>query len=285
MSIVAEKNNTYLETVLPNDMKINHIHDYETDYLYHEIFEENTYLKQGIQLPENACVIDIGANIGIFSLFIHCHCRNAKIYACEPIASTYQVLKMNMDRYQLGVALQCGVSNQDGEQIFKHYQNSTVFSGKYATPQLDQQKIKAIASNVIKKNFDISFEEIEEYVNLFTNDRTIMKEEKVSTKTLSTIIKENEISKIDLLKIDAEGSEMDILSGIKSEDWDRIGQIVMEVHVNEQISLPNIISILEEHKFSVQHDCEALLDNSGFINVYAKKAIHINPIPKHYTIL
>ena len=54
--------------VLPNGLEIVHLNRYETDYLYQEIFEDQCYLRHGIRLRDGATVVDIGANIGLFSL-------------------------------------------------------------------------------------------------------------------------------------------------------------------------------------------------------------------------
>ena len=40
----------------------------ETDYLYHEIFERRCYLQHGVSIERGDWVVDVGANIGLFSL-------------------------------------------------------------------------------------------------------------------------------------------------------------------------------------------------------------------------
>nr|AFB69908.1 OciA [uncultured bacterium] len=70
--------------VLPNGLEIVHLNAYETDYLYREIFEDECYLRHGITLSDRATVVDIGANIGLFSLFVMSRSPGAKIYAFEP---------------------------------------------------------------------------------------------------------------------------------------------------------------------------------------------------------
>jgi len=62
-------------------------------------------------------------------------------------------------------------------------------------------------------------------------------------KTLSDVIRELDIEHIDLLKIDVEGSEFDVLSGIQDADWRRIKQIAIEVH--SRSILERITSLLE----------------------------------------
>src|SRR5262249_52884027 len=85
--------------VLPNGLEIAHLNQYETDYVYKEIFEDRCYLRHGITVPDGATVVDIGANIGLFSLFALSRSRTAKIYAFEPAPVVYDLLKANCDAY------------------------------------------------------------------------------------------------------------------------------------------------------------------------------------------
>jgi hypothetical protein len=49
-------------------------------------------------------------------------------------------------------------------------------------------------------------------------------------KTLSEIIAERSIDRIDFLKIDVEGAELKVLGGVEPADWPRIRAISLEVH-------------------------------------------------------
>ena len=62
-------------------------------------------------------------------------------------------------------------------------------------------------------------------------------------KTLSEVMREEQIERIDLLKIDVESSELDVLAGIEEEDWPRIKQIAIEVH--SRSILESVSSLLE----------------------------------------
>lgn len=42
--------------------------------------------------------------------------------------------------------------------------------------------------------------------------------------TVSALMAEHDLERIDLLKIDVEGAELDVLRGIRPEDWPRISQ-------------------------------------------------------------
>ncbi|MCB0082341.1 MAG: amino acid adenylation domain-containing protein, partial [Caldilineaceae bacterium] len=56
---------------LPNGLPLSVINKMEADHLYELIFDDLVYMKHGIQFREDACILDIGANIGISMLFLH----------------------------------------------------------------------------------------------------------------------------------------------------------------------------------------------------------------------
>lgn len=259
-------------TTLPNGLVVAQLHDYETDYLFKEIFVDQVYARHSISLPEKACVIDIGANIGLFSLFVKSQCPQAKIYAFEPMQTTFQVLQANFVLHDLGTPLQFAVSNKNAEQVFTYYKNSTVFSGKYADQVADGPKIKAIAENIIHQEFqDLQTEELEAFATLLTQERMDAVEEKVRTITLSNVIAEHHMTNIDLLKIDAEGCELEILSGISEADWPKIQQIVIEVHPRKTLSVEEVAAQITQKGFEIQIEYEALLTQTNFANIYARR--------------
>src|SRR5436305_4176844 len=86
-------------------------------------------------------------------------------------------------------------------------------------------------------------------------------------KTLSEVLRENQVEWIDLLKIDVEKSELDVLRGIAEEDWSRIGQIVIEVHDLDG-RLETVRSLLEGKGFSVAVEQDAFLEGTPIFNLY-----------------
>ncbi len=118
---------------LPSGLEIGHLNAYETHYLYDEIFEKQTYLKQGVTLRAGDVVIDVGANIGMFSLFVAEQCSSARIFAIEPSPVAFDVLQKNLALYAPeATVLQCGLADSDREAEFVFYPRSSVFSGFYA---------------------------------------------------------------------------------------------------------------------------------------------------------
>jgi hypothetical protein len=77
------------------------------------------------------------------------------------------------------------------------------------------------------------------------------------------------VERIDLLKVDAEKSELAVLAGITPDDWLRIRQVVIEVHDATGERTRDVRRLLEGHGFVVTADEETLLSGSGLANLYA----------------
>ena len=56
------------------------------------------------------------------------------------------------------------------------------------------------------------------------------------------------MERIDFLKVDTEGAEMNVLRGIREEHWPLIRQAVIEAHHGRE-SAEQIVSLLEQHGF------------------------------------
>ena len=138
--------------ILPNGQEIVHLNQYETDYLYKEIFEDESYLKHGIVLRDGATVVDIGANIGMFSLFVTSRSKNPKIYAFEPAPVAYELLKANCEVYGSNAQVfNLGVSDRQGKATFTFYENSSVFSSFHSDEAEDREAIQAVVRNMLKR--------------------------------------------------------------------------------------------------------------------------------------
>jgi acyl carrier protein len=89
------------------------------------------------------------------------------------------------------------------------------------------------------------------------------------------------ITKVDLLKIDAQKSELDILVGIQPDDWVRIQQLVIEVHDTDN-RLDTIFALLQRHGFRVFTEQEPLLEGTGLFYIYARRdtKLEVDPTPR-----
>ena len=258
--------------VLPNGLQIVHLNQYETDYVYKEIFEDQCYLRHGIRLQDGDTVVDVGANIGLFSLFVMSRCRNARIYAFEPAPVVYELLKANCEAYGSHVrAVNAGVSDKPKTATFTFYEKSSVFSGFHADETEDREAIQTVVRNALNSEASLASEAVDGYVNELTADRLRRTTHECRLTSLSEMIREHQIDKIDLLKIDAEKSELDILKGIDDRDWPKIAQLVIEIHDPTRKAVERTKDLLAKKGFRCAVEHERLLEHSGLFNLYATR--------------
>jgi hypothetical protein len=67
--------------------------------------------------------------------------------------------------------------------------------------------------------------------------------------TLSNVIEQCQIERIDLLKVDAERAELDILRGIEERHWPLIRQMILEVHYPRGPRYDQLLELLQTHGF------------------------------------
>src|SRR5205085_9262384 len=88
---------------------------------------------------------------------------------------------------------------------------------------------------------------------------------------LSSVMQEEAITHIDLLKIDVEGAELDVLQGIDAGDWPKIDQLVIEVDSKGGQVLDEITTLLRGHGYYVGVEEDEALAGTGVYNVYARR--------------
>ncbi|MBE9040263.1 FkbM family methyltransferase, partial [Oscillatoriales cyanobacterium LEGE 11467] len=257
---------------LADGLEIAHLNRYETDYLYKEIFLDRAYLRNGITLKDDACVIDIGANIGLFGLFVQRQAPNARIYAFEPAPHTFERLQSNIALYCKGAkAFNCGLADRNRTETFTFYPNSSVFSGFFADSHDDEQAIRAVVLNMLGKYNALEGEELEAWADELMAGRLDVETYQAQLRSLSDVIDAEGIDRIDLLKLDAEKSELPVLQGIEARHWSMIQQMVVEVHDREGHIIAEVKQLLIDKGFHLHIDEETLLHGSGLYNIYATR--------------
>jgi len=262
------------EIMLPNGLKIFCLQKAEVPILYEEV---QLYLKHGIELKKGDTVFDVGANIGLFSLWLHQRFNgNLKIYAFEPIPDIFKVLESNMQRFgpdQLK-AICCGLSSESKTLTFNYYPAATSMSTAYPdNSKVEQEKIIGAALYNLD-NTPLFFRCLPSFLHtkilgLAMNKVFQAKQVACQLKTLSDVIREYDVDQIDLLKIDAERSELDVFMGIKDEDWFKIKQVVVEVH-DLSGRVQKIVSLLQERGLKIaQVEQQPAFKDSDLFHVYA----------------
>ncbi|MGI9543939.1 MAG: FkbM family methyltransferase [Cyclobacteriaceae bacterium] len=258
--------------VLPNGLKIAHLNQYETEYLYQEIFVDQSYNKHDIVIKDGDCILDIGANIGMFTLWVNQQCKNPRVYAYEPSPVVHEILSANAQLYGSNVkAFAYGVADQKREAEFTFYEKSSVFSSFNADAELDKEAISAVVRNMLRESSTADTGALDAYLDEIMVDRMQSKNFTCQLISIADIIEENNLESIDLLKIDAEKSELPILHGIADDNWPKIKQIVMEVHDTEGPVIAEVKEILEKRGFEFHIEEEDLLQHSGLYNIFATR--------------
>lgn len=269
--------NSIPELILPNGAKIFYKNREEVEFLYEEM---PLYLKNGIELYEGATVFDIGANIGLFTLYVSRFCNNnVNIYAFEPVSEIFKILQCNVERLSSEKIkiFPYGLSHSPGIVNFTYYPNCTGWSTLYPDDsQYQRNLIKKVALNNLNEapSFIRWLRWIPQFVGAFILDRKINKAFRATqvtcqVRTLSEIIREQNIKQIDLLKIDVERSELDILLGIEAQDWYKIKQVVLEVHDLDG-RVQKVKNVLMQYGFGkIIIEQQSFLKGHEYFNVYA----------------
>jgi FkbM family methyltransferase len=223
-------------------------------------FESNIYHKHGIELKDGDCIFDVGANIGFFMLYLNQHLNDASVYSFEPIPDTFELLKQNAKRHNnLNLQLNnCGLSDQAGTATFTHYPKSNICSTMFpqgSDEYLDNNrqyvfdKIRArgaVTRGIVNRTPNFIRRLL--FHLIFRRYYRAQVRVECKLRTISDVIDEQSIERIDYLKIDTEGAELNVLNGIRCEHWPIIRQAVIEVHDGNS-GLQKVIEILERHGF------------------------------------
>ncbi len=181
--------------------------------------------------------------------------RELRLFSFEPIPPTFDYLQTNAALYGLAATLvNAGLSSRRESAEFTFYRALPGLSGRYADLESDRSATRAIILESLREGaegIDRSFfgeGEIEEALDDQFRHETWVCE----LRTLSDVIAEHVVERIDLLKIDVERSEVDVLAGVRDEDWPKIRQLVIEVDGRE--NRRSLESLLETQGYDVTVD-------------------------------
>ena len=198
-----------------------------------EVFVNNDYKIKSSKQPK--IIIDIGANIGSFSIFAASKMPNAKIFSFEPLRGTFQQLKENISINGFGKQI---VPNKMA--VYKEEKRIKLYDAGISG-------LSSIYRTRNEENFEL-----------------------IKSTTLKNIFEKNKIKTCDYLKIDCEGAEYDILSNCPKSIFKKIKTISLEFH--EMIPGQNhhsLIKILNNNDFRTIHKYNDIEHNIGYI--YASK--------------
>ncbi len=264
-------NKTFLA---PNGLELAQLNKAETEFLYKEIFVDRVYFRHGIQVRDGDCVFDIGANIGMFSVYLQEQFKNVKVFAFEPSPEIFAVLSRNVARYAGNVTpMPVGIAGHTRKATFSFYPSYSILSGFHGDQAGDSNTIRSGVLAQWRERYPDRPDPDDRFLDALADGALKGKVEyDCQLRALSEVIDETKVEKISLLKIDAEGSELEILSNIAPRHWRLIQQIAIEIHGTRPSDADAIRAILDQQKFTYVMEEEKHLQSSGIVNCFARRA-------------
>ena len=250
------------QLTLPDGLEVFSLNPDETRFVYGEVFGARCYLQHGIELHDGDCVFDVGANIGLATVFFHRERQGVRIFAFEPNPSACECLRANVALHGADARVfECGLSREPGTAEFTFYPANSVMSGFHADLETDRGTTKTCMVNR-----GVAPRDAERLLGFLFKTQTFP----CRLRTLSEIVDEQDVARIDLLKVDVEKSELEVLEGIRAEHWDRVRQAVVEVH-DEKGALAKVESLLATHGFEITAEQDPLLEGTTLHTVFATR--------------
>ena len=201
-------------------------------FTMNEVFLSEVY--KNLNITKNDIVLDIGAHFGFFSLYA-LNRGAKKIYSVEPCQSNFDILCKNVGNFDQIKPINLALDKELGQREF-------IIVGPSATNSFYESHNNG-ANNPVSQG--------------------IRNTEVVNTVDFNSFLKNNELHRVDAIKMDCEGAEWDILPQI-SDDFlkYKTRKLTIELH-QFNISGPNREQNMIQHSIR----CEKLknrLDGLGY---------------------
>jgi len=215
---------------------------------------ESDYEKENVAFLKEYCkindvVIDVGAHLGLISVSAAMLTgRGGKIYAFEPTPATFNILKQVVSLNGFGetiICIQNAVSNKAGETEF------------FINPQEGSN-----ANSLVEE--------------ARPGRHTV----KINVTSIDEFVKENSLTHLGILKIDAEGSELQVLEGALETLKLLRPRIILAIHpaliLKNKNTLTEIYDLIKQLDYEIIYRKESL-DKSGFCTKTDFFDVHLFP--------
>jgi FkbM family methyltransferase len=232
----------------------------EIEFLYREVWTDNAYLRHGLVLPDDAFVVDAGANIGAFTLFAAAHCRHPRIVAVEPGTEAAAALAANVTLYDVPAEIhRVALGAVPGEAEFTYYPGNTVMSGIHADVTEDRDVLAAYLTA------DPEADGVDTAGLVDGRMRPVVRT--VPVTTLAELVGDHAV---DLLKVDVEKAEWEVLAGLADGQWSRVAQVAVEVHdLGGRVA--DTVTLLRDKGFTVVAEQSPRLSGTPCHTVFARR--------------
>lgn len=170
-------------------------------------------------IKNDSIVIDIGSNIGIFSIYAALTSKNSTVYAYEPLVESYNLSVENI------------ILNKAEKSVFPF-------------------KLGVGAKKEIRKMF---LADSSQFHSLYNSDNKNNSFLEINIVSLKDVFDSNNLKHCDILKIDCEGAEFEILYNTPSEYLKYVKEIRLEYHNQKEdgYNINKLIKYLENNQFAL----------------------------------
>jgi len=188
--------------------------------VFEDIWVKRCYTRDDFKVTSGDTVVDIGASIGVFSIWAATRAQGVRVIAVEPSPRIFNFLVQNLSRNRLRqvVPVQAACGGEGGGAILY----SRGFEGGNSMYARDNA------------------------------GRTFRPLAEVLVQTLDEIFRRHEVAICNLLKLSCVGAEYEVLFNASEDTLRRISKISMEYHLGlNDHCLAEMVSFLEQRGFGV----------------------------------
>jgi len=233
--------------------------------MWREMLPPGAYHRAADRLRDGDTVLDIGANIGLLSVYCALLRPGVHIVAAEPAPALHACLVRNLaDHAGTRWRTECAaVTDRPGRLRFTYYPEAPGNSGLYADREADDEITLAFL-----RNSGVEAEDGAELVQGLHEGVEFT----VSALTVSDLLRLHSVERVDLLKVDVERAELDVLRGVEDHHWPLVRAVVAEVH-DDDGRLAAVQDLLRARGFEVRVRQEPLLAGTPLYDVEAVRAV------------
>jgi FkbM family methyltransferase len=205
-----------------------HLEEEEDTKIFWNIFIRECYEVRA----SDRVIVDAGANVGTFAIYAAWRAPLAKIISVEPLPSTFQRLREQIERNNLAdrvATLNYALAGTPGVRSFA---DERVPSG--------QKRLVSQANEFARPG------------------------QEVQCTTLEAILDQQRADEVDLLKMDIEGTEYEALTQTPIPTLSRIKRIVVELHQNPNTSTYTYDDLADHLLKAGLRRTEMQMDENGF---------------------
>lgn len=221
--------------------------------------EHHVYARHGIRLDEGDVVVDVGANLGFFTLFVARSVHDATIVAIEPVPEVFAMLRRTVvHNCCCDVRLvNCAIGAVAGTADMTYFPRVSVASSLHHddSPDFRADSRRFVLGELARRSRLLAglmamtpgwvWAPLAETVRRFFH---ASRRVRCEVRPLANVIREQRLDHVDLLKIDTEGSEQEVLESVAADQWPGIRQVVVEAH-HGPASARRIASFLDARGF------------------------------------